>query len=190
MPVQFKEHLIYKGEDYYYNPQSSSPQSDREDIFFTFRCSQYRGKWIIEDQSFTFKFAQYRGKWIIEDNKLYLVSLQAFIDGREVGLDYLFSGEDKIFADWITGEICLSYYKMVENVHQKEDSSPDKKLERKIRAGMIMEGWERDLIHSTKSPFGVQEHCKKKICRVIFTCRPSWLELVKSKMYDELFSEE
>ena len=55
---------------------------------------------------------------------------------------------------------------------------------------MIMEGWEIDLIHSTKSQFGVQEHCKKKICRVIFTSWPSWLELVKTKMEDEFFSEE
>ena len=55
---------------------------------------------------------------------------------------------------------------------------------------MIMEGWEIDLIHSTESQFGVQEHCKKKICRVIFTYRPSSLKLARSKMYDDFFSEE
>lgn len=170
MSAQFREHLIYKGEDYYYIPQSSSSAFYREDIFFTFRCDQYRGDWIIED------------------NKLYLVGLQMLIDGQEVGLDYLFPGEDKVFADWISGEICLSYYK--ENVYQKNDLSPDKKLLLKIRAGMIMEGWEIDLIHSTKSLFGVQEQYKKKFCRVIFTSWPSWLELVKAKMEDELFSEE
>ena len=171
MPAQFKEHLIYKGEDYYYISQSSSSRFDRQDILFTFWQNPYRGDWIIED------------------NKLYFVGLQTFINGQEVGLDYLFPGEDKVFADWITGEICLSNHKMMENGYQKNDS-PTKKLLLKIRAGMIMEGWEIDLIHSTKSQFGVQEHCKKKICRVIFTSWPSWLELVKTKMEDEFFSEE
>lgn len=166
MTISFREHLIYKGEDYYLSPKSSSTQFDDEDILL---ISNYPG---------------YRGEWMVEYNKLYLKDLHVFIRNKEVGLDYLFPGEDKIFADWISGEICLFQNKMTGNAFPR----PEKTLLLKIKDGLIMEGWEIDSIHSRKNKFGMQEEYKKKFCRVIYTSRPSRLGVLKAKIEKSLIN--
>lgn len=169
-----KEHLIYKGEDYYFIPKSSSTQHNHE-----------------EDILFPSEYARYRGDWLIEGNKLYLTDLHVFIRNKEVGLDYLFPGEDKVFADWVSGEISLFQDKMTGNVFPR----PEKTLLLKIKGGLIMEGWEIDSIHSSKEKFGMEEEYKKKFCRVIYTSRPSRIGLLrakieKSQFYSDLFFDD
>ena len=166
MTTPFREHLIYKGEDYYLFPKSSSTQFDDEDILL---ISYYPG---------------YRGDWMIEDNRLYLIDLHAFIRNEEVGLEYLFPDEDKVFADWISGEICLFQNKMTGKAFPR----PEKTLLLKIKDGLIMEGWEIDSVHSRKNKFGMQEEYKKKFCRVIYTSRPSRLGLLRAKIEKSLIN--
>ena len=166
MTVAFREHLIYKGEDYYLFPKSSSTQLNQEDILFP---SEY---------------ARYRGEWMIEGNKLYLKDLHVFIRNKEVGLDYLFPDEDKVFADWISGELCLFRNKMTGNAFPRSE----KALLLKIKDGLIMEGWEIDSVHSRKNKFGMQEEYKQKFCRVIYTSRPSRLGLLRAKIEKSLIN--
>ncbi len=166
MTTPFREHLIYKGEDYYLFPKSSSTQLNHEDILFP---SEY---------------ARYRGEWKIEGNKLYLKDLHVFIRNKEMGLDYLFPGKEKVFADWISGEICLFQNKITENTFPR----PEKTLLLKIKDGLIMEGWEIDSIHSRKNKFGMQEEYKKKFCRMIYTSRPSRLGLLRAKIEKSLIN--
>lgn len=62
----------------------------------------------------------YVGTWEILSNKLYLTDLSAYVqkpngnlnDTYKVGMDYLFD-EDKIFADWYSGEIVVNSGEML-----------------------------------------------------------------------------
>lgn len=51
----------------------------------------------------------YYGTWKIENNKLYLTGLKAYIENyKEVGMDYLFPNQNKVFAEWYTGNLLIS----------------------------------------------------------------------------------
>lgn len=56
----------------------------------------------------------YHGTWEIIDNKLFLIDLKGHNVNYErgthwkVGLDYLFPNQNKVFAEWFTGEIRIS----------------------------------------------------------------------------------
>ena len=48
----------------------------------------------------------YTSKWAIDNKKLFLIEWQGYIlDYQEVGIDYLFPGEEIVFAKWFTGPI-------------------------------------------------------------------------------------
>ncbi|MBR8719585.1 hypothetical protein IX330_000712 [Bacteroides pyogenes] len=61
----------------------------------------------------------YIGEWAIDDEKLYLVNLNAYVEGyKKIGLDYLFPNEERVFAKWFSGEIRIPHGEMLEYVHQ------------------------------------------------------------------------
>lgn len=48
----------------------------------------------------------YCAKWALEDNELYLIRFNGYLEGgTEVGMDYLFPRQQKVFAGWFNGEI-------------------------------------------------------------------------------------
>ena len=47
----------------------------------------------------------YVGHWAIEDDKLYLVELDYFKFSPRIGLENLFPGQQKVFAEWFSGSI-------------------------------------------------------------------------------------
>jgi hypothetical protein len=48
----------------------------------------------------------YTSKWAIDNKKLFLIEWQGYIlDYQEVGMNYLFPGEEIVFAKWFTGQI-------------------------------------------------------------------------------------
>jgi len=50
----------------------------------------------------------YVGKWTIEDNKLYLIELSGFGNDKPLGMQSIFPNQDRVFADWFSGEIKIA----------------------------------------------------------------------------------
>ena len=127
MTSQIRENLFYKGEE---KSMASEPLNDylrnRIDIKFIKHSSAcWRG---------------YYGEWEITDNKLYLIGLVAYIEEyKEVDLNYLFPGQNKVFADWYSGEICIPQGKMVKYVHLGYHSEFEKYLILKFDKGVLSE---------------------------------------------------
>ena len=60
----------------------------------------------------------YYSKWAIDNKKLFLIEWQGYIlDYQKVGIDYLFPGEEIVFAKWFTGEIRIEIGELVRYVH-------------------------------------------------------------------------
>jgi hypothetical protein len=56
----------------------------------------------------------YVGTWQIENDKLYLIDFKCYNkDHEEVGMDYIFPDQTKVFAGWYTGEIKIPQGKML-----------------------------------------------------------------------------
>lgn len=122
MTAQCRERLIYSGEEYYLATEPLAPYLVSHKIRFAApHTACWRG---------------YIGSWLIEDNKLYLVDLEAnisegdrkFGEGKEVGLDYLFPGQTKVFADWYSDVMRIPHGKMMKYVHQGYASLYEKEL--------------------------------------------------------------
>jgi hypothetical protein len=48
----------------------------------------------------------YTAKWAIDNKKLFLIEWQGYIlDFQKVNINYLFPGEDFVFANWFSGQI-------------------------------------------------------------------------------------
>jgi hypothetical protein len=87
----------------------------------------------------------YYGQWEIKNNKLYLIELQAYIEGyEEVGLNYIFPNQKEVFADWFNGKIRIPQGKMLEYVHMGYASLYDKDLILVIKNGVLLEQYEID----------------------------------------------
>lgn len=60
----------------------------------------------------------YRAKWAVDNGKLFLIGWQGYIlDYRQVDIDYLFPGEEFVFAGWFTGTIRIPVGDIVHYVH-------------------------------------------------------------------------
>lgn len=49
----------------------------------------------------------YVGKWSVEDDKLWLIGLYAWRDGKNTGVPELFDGKREVVADWYTGPLVV-----------------------------------------------------------------------------------
>jgi molecular chaperone DnaK len=48
----------------------------------------------------------YIGNWEVIDDKLFLIDFKGYLeDSAQVGIDYLFQGKQRVFADWYSGKI-------------------------------------------------------------------------------------
>ena len=102
MTVQISEVMIYNGEEYQLVGVPLEPYLLKHNIIFEARNS---GCW-----------RGYIGHWLIEDSCLYLTNLSANIannnsgwGSEKVGIDYLFPGQNKVFAEWFSGKLRLPY---------------------------------------------------------------------------------
>jgi hypothetical protein len=127
MTAQARECILYKGEE---NWMATEPLEQYlhniNDIKFVSPCSAcWRG---------------YYGKWEIRDNKLYLVELEAYIDGyKKVDLSYLFPKQEIVLANWYTGEIRIPQGDLLEYVHMSYDSTFDKDLILQFDQGILLD---------------------------------------------------
>lgn len=144
MTIQCKEHLVYKGKDFWLDTEPLEPYLKEKQISFNAPNSAcWRG---------------YVGDWLIENKRFYLVELCAFVSkhnpnnrfhSEKVGLDYLFPGQDKVFANWFSGILriphgeLLHYVRSYPPLHEKE-------ILIKIRQGVVVKSRDTGFIQLLK----------------------------------------
>jgi len=86
----------------------------------------------------------YYGKWEINDDRLYLIDLECYTANmeertyRKVGLDFIFPNEERVFAEWFTGEIRIPQGEMLNYVHGGFDSIYELDLFLELRNGHLI----------------------------------------------------
>ena len=95
MTRQITEKLTYKGQKYELYTEPLRPYLDEHPI-------ERLGRTHIRR---TNCWRGYVGHWAIEDDKLYLVELDCLELPPRNALDDIFSGQQKVFAEWFSGTI-------------------------------------------------------------------------------------
>lgn len=169
MTAQVREKLIYNDREYYLATEPLYPYLIDNKITFVFSTTScWRG---------------YIGSWLIEDNKLYITGLEAYVcnsrklntilrPDRKVGLDYLFPGQSKVFADWYSGEIRIPYGKMMKYVHQGYASLYEEELFLKVEAGIITSCCKIDNTHFYNDEEGMNKRNMSDLLEAIFGGKP------------------
>ena len=126
MTAQAREILIYKGKKYGMATEPLEPYIESNGIQFNhmIECSGCWRGYIVT--------------WSIEDNKLYLIDIDTDNDGKKVGLEYLFSNQEKVFAEWFTGELRVPYGELIEYIHLGYESRYAKELFLEISKGVLV----------------------------------------------------
>lgn len=163
MTAQVGETLIYNNEEYSLATEPLSPYLAKHNIKFPFTMTTCR--------------RGYCGKWLIENNKLYLIDLKAnsgkfFFDGRTVGIDYLFPGQNKVFADWYSGKIRIPYGEMMQYVHQGYASLYEKELFLTVESGIIVDESEIDNTHFYNDKKSMEKRNQDDLFEAIFGVKP------------------
>ena len=139
MTVQISEVLIYNGEEYLLESVPLSPYLEKHNIIFGATNSAcWRG---------------YIGHWLIEGECLYLTNLSAHLAidgnsrwaGEEVGMDYLFPGQNKVFAEWFSGELRIPHGRMIPCAHEWKDYYHENELIIEIVNGKYVSSREIDI---------------------------------------------
>ncbi len=108
MTAQIREILYYNGEKYFLSSEPLKPLLE-----------------IIGDNPFpkpivcsTACWRGYVETWEIFEDKFFLVGLKGCPEeNKELSLDNLFPNQDKVFAEWFTGEIIIPQGKMLHYEH-------------------------------------------------------------------------
>lgn len=119
--------LIHEGHEYplFSNPLESYYGRDNPRPRFTFPdTATWRG---------------YVATWEIDRGVLYLKRIEAWLDGREVGLDYLFPGHPgMVEATWFTGQLRVPQGKMLQYIHMDYESIYERDLIITVQRGRIV----------------------------------------------------
>lgn len=104
MTAQARDRIIYNNEEYGLASVPLGPYLRTRGIEFVSRTTaNWRG---------------YVSTWEITEDKLFLVGLSAYLgNNKNVGIDYLFPGQNKVFADWFTGEVRIPRGELLLYVH-------------------------------------------------------------------------
>lgn len=126
MTAQAGERLFYKGEETWMaaEPLNQYLQNRNDIKFISPSTACWRG---------------YFGQWEIKDNKLYLIGLEAYLEGyREVDLSYLFPRQKQVIADWFSGKIRVPQGEMLDYVHMGYASLYERDLILEIKNGELV----------------------------------------------------
>lgn len=132
MTAQEGDRILYNGKHY---QMASTPLNrylkKRKDIRLVWRTTAcWRG---------------YLGTWEIKGERLYLIDFKAYIPGYiEVGLDYLFPGENEVFADWFTGRITIPEGKLIQQINYGYASIFEKYINLEFNKGVLVSESEID----------------------------------------------
>lgn len=126
MTAQAREILFYKGEEIWMAAEPLNQYlKNRKDVKFISRSTDcWRG---------------YYGQWEIKDKTLYLIGLNAYVEGyRQVDLSYLFPRQKQVIADWFSGKIRVPQGKMLDYVHMGYASLYERDLILEIKNGELV----------------------------------------------------
>lgn len=132
MTAQFREVLFYKGEKMGMAEEPLRPYlNTRDDIKLSSNCSAC--------------WRAYIGNWEIKDDKLYLVELKFGFNADEIlEMNDIFPGQDKVFADWYSGEIQIPTGELLEYVHMGYASIYEKDIFLVFINGKLVNEYEID----------------------------------------------
>jgi hypothetical protein len=125
MTAQIKEILLYKGNKVGMATEPLNPYlQNRKDINFGFQSTACR--------------RGYLGFWELRGKKLFIVKLIVTKD-KQVDLNYLFPGENEVFADWFNGEIRIPQGELLQYIHMGYESIFEKDLILKFKKGVLID---------------------------------------------------
>jgi len=129
MTAQIPEQLTFQGRQYSLFAEPLRPWLARR-----------RNRSIQFKRRTTANGRGYFGHWEIIDDRLFLVSIRGkFLDGREVTLKDLFPATpDRVFADWVTGELCCPHGKMLAYSHAGYSSIFENSLFLRFEQGVLV----------------------------------------------------
>lgn len=145
MTVQIGEKLIYNETEFFMASYPLNPYLKmRPDI-------QFKGRLTLNHRG-------YRGSWKIEDNKLHLIDLSGTIletihnennnylttNFKNVSLNYLFPGNETVFAEWFTGVIRIPQGEVLKYVHHGYGTIYEKDLFLRLEDGILIDKHEKD----------------------------------------------
>jgi hypothetical protein len=102
----------------------------------------------------------YIGEWEIIEEKLFLIGLKGCpAENKEFTMDFLFPNQEKVFAEWFSGEIKIPQGKMLLYEHIGYESVFEKDLFLEFNKGVIVGSREVD---NTKTfnpddPYGMKD---------------------------------
>ena len=144
MTAQYREILTYNGKEYGLATEPLAPYLNEHGFKFYAWCTAcWRG---------------YTGNWIIENDKLYLVGFHGWVletsgDNHKfhaVDMNYLFPGQEKVFAEWFTGEIRIPHGEMLQYYHMGYASVYEKELYLEFKNGCLV--GQREIENSSSLP--------------------------------------
>ena len=172
MTAQRSDKLIYKGNEYELASEPLYPY--------------LKGTGIRLVQISTACHRGYVAEWLVEDDKLFLTDFNAFIPNKdtdknwvnkdeieEVGLEYLFPNQDKVFAEWFSGVLRVPHGEMIRYVHQGYASIYEKELYLRFVNGKYVSYREIDQSHLRGNELALKEKEMDGIWEAIFGVKHS-----------------
>ncbi len=86
----------------------------------------------------------YYGTWEIKDDRLYLIALECYTANMaernywQVGMDFIFPDQERVFAEWFTGEIRIPQGEMLNYVHGGYPSTSEIDLFIEFKNGLLI----------------------------------------------------
>ena len=115
---------------------------------FSYPLQQYLEQDKNAPVLFTFEPHPYTATWEIEDNKLFLTDFKggsmvssdgkAFAGYREYFMQDLFPNQDKVFASWYTGTLCIGTGWKKDNASVHDSLLPQYEVYIEIRQGLVV----------------------------------------------------
>ena len=140
MTAQYRENLTYNGKEYGLATEPLKPYLDEHGFeFYAWSTACWRG---------------YKGSWLIENDKLYLVGFHGWVlesSGENRGsycvdMSYLFPGQEKVFAEWFSGELRIPHGEMLQYYHMGYASVYEKELYLEFKNGCLV--GQREIVNS------------------------------------------
>lgn len=129
MTAQFPNNIHIDGKEYYLATNPLSSYLESKNITIEGYCT---GCWD-----------GYLSEWDIIDDKLYLVDVSPCFTDEEgeriLTMDNLFPGQDKVFAEWYSGELLLKHGELLHYVHAGYESVYETHIRIKIEKREVAE---------------------------------------------------
>lgn len=144
MTAQVREIIIYEEQEY-----------RMEEYPLHYYLSKIKTD-IMFDDTFSACWRGYAGRWEIIRNKLYLTGLSNMTgSGYEFSMKTLFPGQEKVFAEWYSGELRIPRGEMIDHDHRRHIEIYEEDLFLEIENGILIN---RRVIKNTEKTDRTEGH--------------------------------